>query len=144
MHNITEMVDFSLGVSPVSTSAAPTVNEWKDVRGHEYVTYVILVGVIAATGTVDFKLQQAKTNAGGSKKNIAGATIEQIDADGDNKIHAITVKASKLDADNGFFYIAPVVTNAAADGAVSVLGIFYRSRENPPDPKALTQDVKVL
>ena len=135
---------YARGIAPESSSAA-TTGAWTDIKDAVYAQFILQTGN-AGNGVINFKLQQAKDSGGNSRKDIAGASIVQIAAhatNNDNKEWAITVKLTNLDTENGFYFIAPVVTPAAAS-LISCPGILYRYNSIPRATNGLEQDVRVL
>ena len=105
-------------VAPVSSDTALTETEI-DCTGFDRVCHIINIGAMTATGTFDYKVQEAATS-GGVATDIAGAALVQVTAAaGGSKVYAIDVPVNpakpfqKADAACG--------TAASVVGAVAVL-----------------------
>lgn len=118
-------------VDPDANTAGAVTTAWVDAGQFEEVSAVVLAGTLGASGTLDCKLQQATDSSGTGAKDISGAAITQFTqaGSGSDKQAIISVRAESLDTDNGFRYVAAVLTTATAtsDSAVVVFGSHPRS-----------------
>jgi hypothetical protein len=109
---------------PDSLGAGTTNGTWLSMADAHRAFFLLLVGDIAATGTVDFLLQQATDAAGTGAKAIAGKAITQLTQAGGDSDDAcgIELQAEELDVSGGFDYVRWQLTraNAAAELAVAV------------------------
>lgn len=71
------------GVSDVNTGIV-------DTRGFESVTFVVIVGTIATSGTVDVKLQQGQASNGSDMADLAGTASTQFVDTSDDKTAIIS------------------------------------------------------
>lgn len=63
-----------------------------DCRGFDRVCHIITVGAMAATGTLDYKVQEAAATGMANATDIAGAALTQVlAATGAEKVYAIDV-----------------------------------------------------
>ncbi len=108
---------------------------WVSLRDYHRAVALLHVGVITATGTVDFSLEQAQDAAGTGAKAITGKAITQLtQAGGDgDQIVAIELRTEELDVNGGFEYVRAVLVTGTAAALVSniLLGIVPRF---PPVP----------
>lgn len=119
-------------ISPVSQGVGSAVTGWIDISNFNAFQSLVSVGVLGTAATVDAKIQQANTSAGGAAKDITGKAITQlVKATDDGKIGLIDVFASELDINNGFRWIQLSITVAAAASLVSCTVRGVHSRYNP-------------
>ena len=113
-----------------------------DMSDYDRIVFLIMVGTLGATDTLDAQVVQATDAAGAGSKNVTGAVITQlVDADDDNMV-SIEVAGSALDVENGFRYVALSIAQAGTpDGAV--LALRYRGGGLPPtQPAAYSEQVR--
>lgn len=118
----------------INPQSATTVKTSAWIAAADFAAFVatVLVGVIASTGTVDAKLQQATDASGTSAKDITGKAITQLTEAGtdSNKQAQIHLKPEELDLANGFTHFALLITPATAAaliaGAVHGVGARYQ------------------
>ena len=135
---------YLIGAAPQSGTAVN--GAWSDVRNAYFVQFIMYTGIVDNTATLDFKLQQAKTSAGGDAKDISKAAITRVTAhatNNDNKMYSILIRTSKLDDENGFYFVRPVIAASVAS-LVSASGVAYRINFVPEDENNLVEDVRVL
>jgi hypothetical protein len=115
-----QRVGILTAIDPVSSAALKT-SAWVDATLYHNILALIDVGVIAATGTLDAKLQQATDNAGTGAKDIAGKAIVQMTqaAGAGNQQALINLKQEELDINNGFKFVALKITPAVAASLIS-------------------------
>lgn len=90
-------------VSPQSLAAGTLNTSCIDVSKFHTLLAVIDTGVLGASATVDFSLDQAKDTSGTGVKAITGKAITQIvKATGDDKQAVINLRTSELDVEGGF------------------------------------------
>lgn len=133
LRECTELLDT---IDPISSSTAQTT-AWVDVSNFREVTWELLVGLIAATGTIDMTVQQATSAAGAGAKNITEldgvgtfAITQLTDAD-DNKAVHVTLLTEFLDVSGGFNFIQVTVTCATAASLISLSLRGFRERHEP-------------
>lgn len=115
-----EQVEILTGLHSIS-QAAGVDGAWVKADKHTRIVALLDVGLIAAGGTLDFKLQQANTAGGGGAKDITGKAITQMADTADNKWRIIELLTSELDVSNGFAWVRFVLTPATAASLVSVV-----------------------
>lgn len=103
-------------IDPASLSANTYTSDWVDMADFEQVMAIILVGAMTTNGTFDAKLRQAKTDSGGSVKDITGKAITQLTEAGSDANKQVVLQAyqDELDVAGGFRYVALSVTTATA------------------------------
>lgn len=106
-------------INPSSTSATQN-SSYVSMASRHHIAALIFVGTIAATGTLDIKLQQAKDSSGTSVKDITGKALTQLtNADSPvTKPLIIEVRADELDVAGGFTHVRLVVAAATAASLV--------------------------
>lgn len=114
-------------IDPDAYAAGAVSSGWiKAADFHDYMA-AVMVGAMAATSTVDAKLEQATDGSGTGVKDIAGKAITQLTAAGtdDDKQAIINLRQEELDINNGFthFRLTMTVAVAASDAGALVLGM---------------------
>ncbi len=88
--NLLNRMKIAVSYDPV-TSATAITESVIDCRGFDRVCHVINVGTMAATGTLDYQVQESATS-GGTYADITGAALDQVlAATGGSKVYAIDV-----------------------------------------------------
>lgn len=133
-----EMVELLDVIHPVSTSTAVT-SAWVDVNGYREIIWELIVGLIAATGTLNMTVQQGDSAAGGNAKDITeldGVGVHAITAlaaaDDDVTVN-VTMLTEFMDRDGGFRWIQVTVTAAVAASLVALTVKGSRQRQEPVD-----------
>lgn len=98
---------------------------------HSRYVFIMQIGLIASTGTLDFKLQQSQDGSGTGLKDISGKAITQMIDTADNKVRIIELRTDELDITNGFVYIRGLVTPATAASLLSVVVLGINPRQKP-------------
>lgn len=135
--NFTEYAEPGGVIYPVDRQSGTYTTGWLDMRDHQRAVFLVVVGAITATGTVDFYLEQATSAAGADATAIfprAGTiSITQLtDADGDDLL-AVEVRTEQMDVSGGFRYLRGVLTIANAGAVTAVIPL--RTVANfPPVP----------
>lgn len=120
-------------ISPVSSSTAVN-GSWVSVAEVHRGVALFQTGLVAASGTVDFIIEQAQDSSGTGAKAFKAAT--QLTDAGDNESVAIEFRSEELDVDNGFYYVRISATCATAAALVSgeLLGVVDRYGPAPTTP----------
>lgn len=139
----TEAVDVLATINPASYNSAQT-SAWVTLDKTDRLVAVAAVGAIAASGTLDMKLRQAKDASGTAAKDITGKAIVQVTqaGGGSNKVYAIEVRGIELDTENGFSHVAVVLTPAVAATIAGVLLLGTAARHEPVAGTLWSQAVK--
>ncbi|MCU0515229.1 MAG: hypothetical protein MUE40_21965 [Anaerolineae bacterium] len=116
----TEKNEVLAKIDPASYGTAQNTG-WASLSTHGRAVAVMQVGLIAATGTLDFKLQQAKDSGGTGAKDIPGKAITQLADAADNVVRVIEIKTDEMDVSGGFTHIRAVATPATAASLLSVV-----------------------
>ncbi|KKN71033.1 hypothetical protein LCGC14_0424500 [marine sediment metagenome] len=113
-------------IDPDAYAAGTEVTDWLPAADYANHMSLISVGTMAATSTVDAKLEQAQDAAGLGAKDIANKAITQLTAAGadDDKQAIINLRPDELDTINDFTHFRLSVTTAvaASDSAAYVFG----------------------
>ena len=126
-------------IDPDNYAAGDQSSDWVDAGDFALIQVALLVGTLGTGSTLDAKLQQATSSAGGGAKDITGKSITQLTQTGSDsdKQAIINCLASELDAANQYRYVKLLVTETAASPAVNsdyaavLLGL--RARYQPAD-----------
>jgi len=115
-------------IPPASYTTAQTTAARIPMSGHSRVVVMAFTGLIAASGTLDLKVEQANALTSGTVKAITGKAITQLTDTGDNKVLMIEILSSELDVSNGFNWLVVTATPATAASllCVAVLGVDAR------------------
>jgi len=95
----------------------PSTDEVDMALWHE-LSFILMTGVVAASGTCDFKLRGAAT-AGGSLTDITGKVITQLVATSDNVQTVVTLRSDEAGTSQRF--VKGVMDNSAHSQLVAVL-----------------------
>lgn len=108
-------------IDPQSATTAKT-SDWVKMGqgGYDSIVATVKAGAFASGAKLDAEVQQAINSSGGSAKSITGKSITQLLEASANKQAQINVRATELDDENGFSYVALVVTPTV--GAVLIDG----------------------
>ena len=93
----TEQYQLAAVEFPDSAGAGTLNGAWLSMRDFHRAFFMLLVGDIVATGTVDFLLQQATDTAGTGVKAIAGKAITQLTQAGGDSDDACGIELHKRD-----------------------------------------------
>ena len=118
-------------IDPDVTTASTVTSDWCDATKFEQMMAIVMAGTLGASATLDAKLEQATTSAGGSAKDITGKAITQLTQAGtdSDKQCIINLRGEELDVDNGFDWVRLSITVGAAtsDAGGLVLGLSPRN-----------------
>ncbi|KKN48920.1 hypothetical protein LCGC14_0648180 [marine sediment metagenome] len=128
IHELSSHVAIDQVIDPISVSSAGTANgDSLDMQEYDGCLFLLSVGAIAPTGTIDAKITSDALTAFGSPTDVPGAALTQIDDIGDDKVYAIDVHGKMPEQ-----FIRIEVTDAVAVARVrGVLAIRYRGRRAP-------------
>lgn len=125
----------TLGViSPATHAAGSAVSTaWIKLDQFQSLKATLLAGVLGASATLDFKLEQANTAAGGDVKDVEGKAITQLTKAGsdDNAQAVIDLSADELDVANGFYWVRATATPGTANSAFAAIVEGYDPRYAP-------------
>ena len=121
---LTEKIAVLGAIDPDAYATGTQGTGYIDMKQFDQVAFVLLNGAMESGAKVDFKLQEAKTNSGGSLQDLSGKAITQLTqagTDGDKQV-IVVVKAAELS--EGYRYVRGVMTISvdAVDAGVVVLG----------------------
>lgn len=147
MHMLVENAIFSQQLVPQSITGNASYVEAAGARIQvgqgEFITFLVEVGAMAASSTLDVRIIQANAASSGTSKVVTGAALTQIPvATGASKVYAIEVKADQLDQAGGYNWV-----NAQYNGSnthailLSIMAIQHKVRG--PVTSGLTEAVKV-
>lgn len=107
-------------VMPISASSQQN-GSWVSAKGHARFVMIVPVGVIAATGTLTARIQQATDASGTGAKAITGKSATQLNAATYTKPIIINLRAQELDVAGGFTFIRPELVAATAASLMCAL-----------------------
>lgn len=118
-------------IDPDVTTASTVTSGWVDASKFHGILAIVLAGDLGTNATVDAKLEQADTSAGGNAKDVAGSDITQMTqagTDQSNTQAVISLQPDALDVDNGFRWVRLSITvgTATSDAGGVVLGLAPR------------------
>ena len=123
IHALSRHVVFSQHILPQSTSAEVNAAAALDMSDFDGVMFILNVGVIAATGTIDADVEVDDNSGMTSPTNLTGGAITQLTDTDDNKIVGIDIHG-RFGATNRFIRLE--VTAAVAASVLGVIAIQYR------------------
>lgn len=103
-------------IDPDAYAASTVTSGWISMATFKKIQAIVMAGTMAATSTLDAKLEQATDSSGTGAKDITGKAITQltqaaIDSD---KQAVINCRDSELDIDNDFTHVRLSMTIAVA------------------------------
>lgn len=123
-----ETVEVLAALPPASQTTAQ-VSGWISFANHRRIVCIIQNGLITSTGTLDAKLQMAKTSGGGSAADITGKAITQLADTADNKLMMIEIKSDEMP--DTYTHIQLSVTPATAASLISFVVLGLEPRYSP-------------
>ena len=128
--NLADMLAVVATVDPGNLSAGSHSTDAVDMSKFEEVMFIVAVGTLGTSGTVDFKVQESD-QAAGTYSDISGKSITQLTDAGndDNKQAVVVVKASELTP--GKRYVKGVLTVGTAASDACVVAIAGKPRYAP-------------
>jgi len=127
---------------PIEKVPATYTSDWMLMSNYQRFIAVMLVGVIAAGGTVDLKLEQDDVGDGSNTKNISGKSITQLTqagGDGDDLV-GIELKTEEMDVDGGFKYVRLNLVVAVGNAFISALPLRFIANY-PPVPTTVWEEI---
>ena len=137
----TELNEILAGLYPANKIPAAYNSAWASYASHQRGVYLVRVGVMAATATLDFKLQQATDSSGTGAKDISGKSITQLtQAGGDgSETCVVELRTAELDVDGGFDYVRGVLTVGTANVYCELIPIKFVAAYPPVSTSALAE-----
>ncbi len=126
-------------INPVSATVA-TNGTGVDVSGWDGVIFILNVGLLAATATLNAKIQRDGDSAFSDPTDLTPAMAALADSD-DNEIHLFSVPTEILPAGEKFCRI--VVTPATAAALIGATAIRYRREGGLPPTQVADSTTKV-
>ncbi|MBT8046405.1 MAG: hypothetical protein KJN67_04490 [Pontiella sp.] len=121
-------------IDPDAYTAATTVSDYVDMGKFESVLFVIAVGTMASTATLDAVVKQATDSSGTGAKNLdtskAITQLTEAGTDSDKQV-LVEVRAEDLDLANDFDHVALSVTGATAASDYGVIALGFNPRVMP-------------
>lgn len=118
-------------INPQSLAPGTATSGWIDMGLVGAILASLNVGAIAATGTLNAKLEQATDSAGTGAKDVTGKAITALADSDDNKQIDINCRPDELDIVNGFTHVRLSVTTATAASLVGAQVRAFDSRYQP-------------
>lgn len=128
---LTEMLATVGTIDPASRSATGTVEtDAIDMSKFHQVAFILLVGTVGATDTLDFKIRECATS-GGTYTDISGKAITQLTGTDDNKQVLVNVRGSELTP--GYRYVKGLLTHGGTAGTadIAVVALADQARFKP-------------
>lgn len=121
---ITEKIAVLGAIDPDAYGTGTQGTGWVDMSKFDQVGFVVMAGDLGSSGTIDFKLEQAKDSSGTGAKDITDKAITQLTQAGtdSDKQSIVVLKAAELD--EGYHFVRGVMTVgvAGSDAGALVLG----------------------
>ena len=118
-------------VAPVTSSTALTATEI-DCTGFDRVCHIINVGAMTATGTFDYKVQEAAATGMANAADVTGAALTQVTASsGANKVYAIDLPVNPAKP-----FQKAVAACGTADVTVGAIAVLYEGSGTFPKTAA--------
>ena len=126
-------------IPPISASSAKStgyIPMGPQPGGFDSIQALVQAGVTASGGTIDAKLEQADTAAGGNVKDIVGKAITQLTAVNGNagpRNAILNCRSEELDVAGGFCYVRLTITPATAASVIAGAILGHDARYQPAD-----------
>ncbi len=128
-------------IDPVSQAAGTVTSGAVDLSKFHRSLFVVMVGSVGASGTVDAKLQQSSTGSSGWT-DVAGSNITQVTAG--NKIVTLEIRPEQLTAGQRYVRLSVTVgTNAVLIAALALGGEAVQKPASANDVAAVIQRLVV-
>jgi hypothetical protein len=142
-NRFTEVHEPAAVLVPDSYAVGAHATGYVSMANRQRAVFVLGVGEMQATSTVDCQLWQATTALGANAKIVAGKAITQLtQAAGDgNDLLAIELRTEELDVDGGFSFVGGIVTVGAAASELSAVLLLGCTNYAPVPVTAWTEIV---
>ncbi len=132
-------------IDPDANAVGALTSAWVPAKDFNSFMAIVLAGTLGASGTLDFKLQQATDNAGTGAKDITGKAITQlVKASNDDDQAIINLLVEELDVDGGFDHVAMVMTTGTATGDSGAIMLGCGARYLPASDNDLASVVEIV
>lgn len=129
-------------IDPVDGNAVDPETDVIDMSKYHELAAVVMTGVVAASGTLDFALHGSANSDGSSAALITGKSITQFTATDDGKQAIISLKAEELSATQR--YVKGVMDNSAHSQLCAVVIFGRKKYESQTEDDLSTVDEIVL
>ena len=112
------------GIRSQSVAASTVLTSAVNLQKFRKVLFLIDIGTLGASATIDFKVQAAKTS-GGTYADVASTSITQVTASNKTEIVEVSADHVQNTMGNGYQYLKGSLTvgTAASQASVTVLGV---------------------
>jgi hypothetical protein len=138
-----EQATLAAVIDPDAYTTGTYTSGWVAMSTFEQIQALVLAGTLGALATLDAKLEQAKSAAGASAKDVAGKAITQLtkaDAD-DDKQAIINCRADELDVNGGYTHVRLSITVGTATSDAGGLILGHNARYQPAADAATVDEV---
>ncbi len=126
-----EKVAVGATIDPDAYGTGAENTDWLSMVDFQQALFIVLAGIIAASGVLDFKIQEAKTSTGGSGQDLATGTLSITQLTTANNDSQVLVNIETEDLSEDFAYVRGVMTFGTAGGDAAVIGLGLRPRYAP-------------
>ncbi|MCC6580063.1 MAG: hypothetical protein IT440_06440 [Phycisphaeraceae bacterium] len=137
-----QRVAVAAALDPQSVDNTNVTSDWANLSKFGRVAFVVNVGAIAATSTVDVALYEATSNAGAGAQALTGKAITQLVTAGANQQAVIEARADELS--DGFTHVACRVTVGVSTAVVSAVGLGIDARAEPASDNDIASVVQIV
>ncbi|MCK5564543.1 MAG: hypothetical protein KAJ07_04800 [Planctomycetes bacterium] len=130
-------------IDPDAYATGTFTTDWVDMKFVQEVLFVVQVGIITASGTVDFKIEQAKTSTGGTTINLATGTLSITQLDTGDNDSQVLVDVEAEDLTQLYRYVRGSLTILVAGADAAVLAIGGLARFNPASDNDLASVAEI-
>jgi len=124
---LSEQLAIVATIDPEAYTTATTVSsDMINMENHHEAMFVIMLGTVAASTTVDFDVLEATASATGTNTTTAVASITQLGATDDDKQVVVTVRGE--DMADGYSYLKGVLTIGGVGGTVDLGAVAFGDR----------------
>lgn len=146
MNKLYERVALLATIDPEAQGASAVITDEIDMKYWREVMFIVMVGTLGASATVDFSVKGgASTNPGSHATAVTGKAITQLtQAGGDSdKQVLLHITADEL-ADQGLRFIEGTLTVATASCDVAVVAVGSRARYQPAQDYDLASVAEIV
>jgi hypothetical protein len=134
-------------LDPQSVAAGASASTgWVPAKNFAAFLAVIAAGAIAAGGSLDVKVQQAKAADGTGTKDVPNAAITTLTnaGGGSGKQAIINTRSDLLDINNGFAFVRVTATATGGAALVSAVILGLAARELPASDMDAASVVEIV
>ena len=124
-----------------ATGAFPT--DWISIDDYQQVMFVIMIGTLVGTATVDFTVQEADDSTGGNAATLASGVLTITQRDTGENDSQVIVNVDSEQLSNTFTHIRGILQMTTQTGDTAVLALGLLPRDGPANKNDLASVVEI-